>query len=47
MDPKTLNTIGLALNLLGVIILFKYGFPQPTYEEGVSIGAEVATPHGQ
>lgn len=35
-----LNTIGLSFNILGVIILFKFCFPQPNFEEGVGIGLE-------
>ena len=46
MDAKALNIIGLVLNILGVVIVFFYGFPQPTHEEGVSIDAEDATPLG-
>jgi hypothetical protein len=40
MNAQTLNTIGLILNIAGVILVFIFGFPQPTHEEGVSIGLE-------
>jgi hypothetical protein len=33
MLAKTLNSIGLVLNILGVLVVFKYGFPQPTHKE--------------
>ena len=33
MYPQILNTIGLVLNIAGVVMLFHYGFPQPTHEE--------------
>ena len=46
MDPRTLNSIGLVLNIAGVVLVFFYGFPQPTHEEGVGIGLEDATPLG-
>jgi len=44
MPPQTLNTIGLILNIAGVLLLFFFGFPQPTHEEGVGRGLEDATP---
>jgi hypothetical protein len=43
MCPQVLNAFGLVLNLIGVIILFYYGFPQPTHEEGAGIGLESGT----
>ena len=43
-DPKTLNTVGLMLNIFGVGILFCYGFPQPTHEESVCLAIGDATP---
>jgi hypothetical protein len=45
MDAKTLNTIGLVLNIVGVAIVF-CGFPQPTHEEGVLLGLEDGTTLG-
>jgi hypothetical protein len=38
MKAQILNTIGLVLNIAGVIIVFIFGFPQPTHEEGISLG---------
>jgi hypothetical protein len=37
------NSVGLILNIIGVVIIFKYGFPQPSFDEGVSIVVEDAT----
>ena len=35
MAPEIVNTIGLLLDVFGVIIVFKYGWPQPVpYEIG-------------
>jgi hypothetical protein len=42
MNAQTLNTIGLILNIAGVILVFIFGFPQPTHEEGVAIVLEDA-----
>ena len=33
-----LNTIGLALGIIRVVLIFKWGPPQPQLTEGVSIG---------
>jgi hypothetical protein len=41
---QILNTIGLALGMIGVIIIFIFGPPQPTLEHGVSMGLEDSTP---
>lgn len=38
------NTIGLILNIIGVIILFKWGYPQPSFENGSFLGLEDNTP---
>jgi len=35
---------GLCLNMLGTGMAFFVGFPQPSHEEGVALGAEDATP---
>jgi hypothetical protein len=43
MTAQTLNTIGLLLNIAGVILVFFYGFPQPTHEEGAGRGLEDGT----
>ena len=37
---QILNTAGLVLGMAGVGILFVYGPPQPTFEEGVGIGLQ-------
>lgn len=44
MTAQTFNTVGLVLNIAGVILVFFYGFPQPTHEEGVGLGLEDGTP---
>ena len=43
-NSKSLNTIGLALGLIGVIIIFIWGPPQPILEEGIKLGLEDNTP---
>jgi hypothetical protein len=37
---KSLTIIGLVLGIMGVVILFKWGPPQPSFERGASIGLE-------
>lgn len=37
-DPKLLNTIGLVLGIVGVVLIFVWGPPQPNLEEGLSLG---------
>jgi hypothetical protein len=44
MLPEWINTIGLVANIIGVVIAFFYGYPQPSHEEGVSLGLELGTP---
>jgi len=44
MNSRLLNTIGLALGIIGVLFLFVWGPPQPSFERGVSLGIEDATP---
>jgi hypothetical protein len=41
---EKLNILGLTLNILGVIILFIWGPPQPSLEEGFGIGLEGGAP---
>jgi hypothetical protein len=41
---QVLNTVGLALSMVGVLIIFRYGPPQPSLEEGVALGLEDGTP---
>lgn len=35
---RCLNTLGLLLGIAGVLILFKWGPPQPNFDEDISIG---------
>jgi len=46
MTPRAqiINSIGLALALLGVAILFWFGPPQPAFELGTGIAVENDTP---
>lgn len=44
ISATVLNTLGLVLNIIGVVLVFFFGFPQPTHEEGVSLGLELGTP---
>jgi hypothetical protein len=46
MTSQVLNTIGLILGIIGVSFIFKWGPPQPSFEAGVSLGVEDATPIG-
>ena len=46
MNSRLLNTIGLVLGIIGVLFLFVWGPPQPSFERGVSLGIEDATPSG-
>ena len=41
--PQLLSTVGLALGMVGVAVLFVYGPPQPNLEEGFGIGLENGT----
>jgi hypothetical protein len=38
-----LNGIGLVLNIIGVLILFEYGFPQPDFNESTGLAVEGPT----
>ena len=40
---QILNTAGLACDILGAVILFKYGFPQPDFNEDMGLAFEDAT----
>jgi hypothetical protein len=44
ITSQLLNTVGLVLGMIGVVIIFFYGPPQPNLESGVSIGLEDGTP---
>jgi hypothetical protein len=39
----TIGTIGLFLNLVGIIILFIFGFPQPDFRESVGLAISDGT----
>lgn len=38
MTPQELNSLGLVLNIAGVVLVFFFGFPQPSHDESVSLG---------
>jgi hypothetical protein len=40
---KSLNALGLICGIIGVLVLFKWGPPQPSFERGVGIGLESGT----
>jgi hypothetical protein len=44
VTPQTANTIGLVLGIIGVVLIFIWGPPQPNLEPGVALGIEEATP---
>jgi hypothetical protein len=44
MSHQLLSTAGLIANMAGVVVLFFYGFPQPTHDEQAAI-AVTAEPH--
>ena len=41
LNAKILNTIGLLLNIIGGVLVFFFGFSQPSFEEGISLGLEL------
>jgi len=43
MTAHVLNSIGLVLGMVGVLLIFVWGPPQPNFDEGVSLGIEPAT----
>lgn len=43
-SQQLLNSIGLVLGMIGVLIIFRFGPPQPNLEAGVGLGLEDATP---
>jgi hypothetical protein len=43
MCPQIINTIGLVFNIVGAVILFRYGFPQPTHEEATLLAIQGPT----
>ena len=46
MDPKYLTIAGLVLDMIGVGVVWFFGWPQPQLETGVSLGVENGTPYG-
>ena len=38
MNTKAIATIGLILGMVGVLLLFIWGPPQPSFEQGVGLG---------
>lgn len=36
----SMEITGLSLNIIGTIMLFRYGFPQPNFEESVGSSPE-------
>jgi len=40
MNSKTLTKIGLLLGMIGVILIFRWGPPQPSFVQGGSIQPE-------
>lgn len=43
MTVALLNRIGLACGITGVVLLFIWGPPQPSFEEGIGIALEDGT----
>ena len=43
MTSQELNSLGLILNIVGVVLVFFFGFPQPSHEESVGISLENGT----
>ncbi len=43
MTAQWLNTIGLVLGIAGVLIIFRWGPPQPDLDEGEKIELDTAT----
>lgn len=46
MDPKCLTIAGLIFDIVGVAVVWFFGWPQPQLESGVSLGLEDGTPVG-
>jgi hypothetical protein len=44
ISAANLNRIGLGAGMIGVLLIFIWGPPQPVLEEGVSLGLEDGTP---
>jgi hypothetical protein len=43
LTPQYLNTAGLALGMLGVLVIFIWGPPQPAFEDSVGVALDSAT----
>ena len=43
-SQQILNTAGLVLGMVGVLIIFRFGPPQPNFETGVPLSVEDGTP---
>ncbi len=43
MTAQWLNTIGLSLGMIGVVLIFIWGPPQPSFEEAVFLAADSRT----
>ncbi|EBY1977420.1 hypothetical protein ZH93_18330 [Salmonella enterica subsp. enterica serovar Corvallis] len=43
MTPEILNTFGLCLNIVGVVLIFFFGLPQPSHDEEMSLGVSENT----
>lgn len=43
MNAQIWNTLGLLLGMAGVVLIFRWGPPQPNFEEGVGLALEEAT----
>jgi hypothetical protein len=43
MSAELLNTFGLIFGIIGVMVVFFYAFPQPTFEGGFPLALEDAT----
>jgi hypothetical protein len=46
MLSEIISSAGIILNIIGLIFLFIYGFPQPDFSEGVGLSLEDFTPVG-
>lgn len=44
LDPHTITIIGLLVEVIGVGIIWRFGWPQPQLEGGVSLALEDLTP---
>jgi len=46
MIAKCLTTTGLLLDIIGVVIVWRFALPQPTFEKGAGLAVEDNTPVG-